>query len=53
MIMISSLMHGWKKPVSLILHSYDKIIFSYHGVPNSHVDNVYPDTLCEDNDCEE
>ena len=35
------------------MNSYDKIIFSYHGVPNSHVDNVYPDSLCEDNDCEE
>tara|TARA_X000000368_G_C23010010_1_gene703053 strand:+ start:177 stop:1190 length:1014 start_codon:yes stop_codon:yes gene_type:complete len=32
--------------------SYDKIIFSYHGVPNSHVDNVYSDSLCSDNDCE-
>ena len=34
------------------INSYDKIIFSYHGVPNSHVDNVYPDSLCSDNDCE-
>ena len=34
------------------IDSYDKIIFSYHGVPNSHVDNVYPDSLCSDNDCE-
>ena len=32
--------------------SYDKVIFSYHGVPNSHVDNVYPDSVCEDHDCE-
>ena len=35
------------------MDNYDKIIFSYHGVPNSHVDNVYPDTLCKDNNCEE
>ena len=34
------------------IHSYDKVIFSYHGVPNSHVDNVYPDSLCKDNNCE-
>ena len=34
------------------MNSYDKIIFSYHGVPNSHVDNVYPDSMCSDNDCE-
>ena len=34
------------------INSYDKIIFSYHGVPNSHVDNVYPDSMCSDNDCE-
>ena len=32
--------------------SYDKVIFSYHGVPNSHVDNVYEDSMCADNDCE-
>ena len=35
------------------MNSYDKIIFSYHGVPNSHVDNVYPDSMCADNACEE
>ena len=34
------------------IDSYDKVIFSYHGVPNSHVDNVYPDSVCEDHDCE-
>ena len=34
------------------INSYDKIVFSYHGVPNSHVDNVYQDSLCIDNDCE-
>tara|TARA_Y200000002_G_scaffold65261_1_gene50183 strand:+ start:8326 stop:9384 length:1059 start_codon:yes stop_codon:yes gene_type:complete len=34
------------------IKSYDKIIFSYHGVPNSHVDNVYPDSMCNDHDCE-
>ena len=34
------------------VESYDKVIFSYHGVPNSHVDDVYEDSLCSDNDCE-
>ena len=34
------------------LNTYDKIVFSYHGIPNSHVDNVYPDSICNDNDCE-
>ena len=34
------------------LNLYDKVIFSYHGVPNSHVDKVYADSLCSDNNCE-
>ena len=34
------------------IDEYDKIIFSYHGIPNSHVDNVYQDSLCSDHDCE-
>ena len=46
-------LNAWiDKAKSFNLNSYDKIIFSYHGIPNSHVDNVYPDTMCEDNDCE-
>ena len=35
------------------IDSYDKIIFSYHGLPNSHVDNVYEDSICSDHDCQE
>ena len=34
------------------IDTYDKIIFSYHGIPNSHVDNVYPDSMCGDHNCE-
>ena len=34
------------------IDSYDKIIFSYHGIPNSHVDNVYENSVCNDHDCE-
>jgi ferrochelatase len=35
------------------LSDYDKIVFSYHGVPNSHVDDVYEDSICSDNNCED
>ena len=35
------------------VQSYDKIIFSYHGIPNSHVDNVYQDSECNDHNCED
>ena len=34
------------------INSYDKIIFSYHGIPNSHVDNIYENSVCNDHDCE-
>ena len=34
------------------INSYDKIIFSYHAIPNSHVDNVYENSVCNDHDCE-
>jgi len=37
---------------SFDIQNYDKIIFSYHGLPISHVDKIYPDTQCSDNDCE-
>jgi ferrochelatase len=35
------------------LTKYEKIIFSYHGLPMSQLDDVYPDGRCEDRDCEE
>ena len=34
------------------IHNYDKIVFSYHGLPLSHVNKIYSDSLCSDNDCE-
>jgi ferrochelatase len=40
------------KTKEINLNSYDKIIFSYHGVPNSHVDDVYSGSMCSDHDCE-
>jgi len=45
--------NAWVEEASKFdIASYDKVIFSYHGVPNSHVDNVYEDSMCADNDCE-
>ena len=31
---------------------YDHVLFSFHGLPERHVDKVYEDGLCRDNDCE-
>lgn len=31
---------------------YDHILFSYHGLPDRHVDKVYKTGLCTDRDCE-
>jgi ferrochelatase len=34
------------------LADYDHILFSYHGLPQRHLDKVYVDGLCTDRDCE-
>lgn len=34
------------------LKEYDRIMFSYHGLPDRHVDKVYDTGLCEDQPCE-
>ncbi len=34
------------------LDDYDQIIFSFHGLPERHVDKVYENSLCQDNNCE-
>lgn len=34
------------------LKDYDRIMFSYHGLPDRHVDKVYDTGLCEDQPCE-
>lgn len=40
------------KPFDLL--SYDHIVFSYHGLPDRHVDKVYEDNqVCSDQNCEE
>lgn len=31
---------------------YDHVIFSFHGLPERHVDKVYDTGFCRDNDCE-
>tara|TARA_B100000287_G_C20660280_1_gene789887 strand:+ start:1745 stop:2755 length:1011 start_codon:yes stop_codon:yes gene_type:complete len=31
---------------------YDKVIFSYHGLPNSQIDKVYLDKKCDGKNCE-
>lgn len=35
------------------LDSYDKVMFSYHGLPERQVDKVYDEGLCADHNCEE
>ena len=35
------------------IQSYDHIIFSYHGLPERHVDKVYFDGLCQHRNCED
>lgn len=34
------------------LNEYDHVLFSYHGLPERHVDKVYKEGLCADHDCE-
>ncbi len=33
------------------INEYDKILFSYHGLPNSHVNKIYNDKTCNDEEC--
>ncbi len=34
------------------IKSYDRILFSYHGLPDQHVDKVHSNGLCENQSCE-
>lgn len=34
------------------LNAYDRIMFSYHGLPDRHVDKVYDAGICKDQPCE-
>ena len=35
------------------LERYEKVIFSYHGLPKSQLDDVYPEGKCDDRNCEQ
>lgn len=39
------------RAASFALDSYDHILFSYHGLPERHVDKVYQQGRCSDRDC--
>mgnify|MGYP003124349655 CR=1 FL=1 len=41
-----------EKAKSFNIGEYDKVMFSYHGLPDRHVDKVYDTGLCEDQPCE-
>ncbi len=41
-----------EKAKAFNIADYDKVMFSYHGLPDRHVDKVYDTGLCEDQPCE-
>jgi ferrochelatase len=41
-----------EKAKAFNIDDYDKVMFSYHGLPDRHVDKVYDTGLCEDQPCE-
>ena len=48
-----SFINAWVETASEFdLTEYDKIIFSYHGLPNSQVNKVYADNQCDGKNCE-
>ena len=49
----SSFIDAWVDVAkSFNVSDYDKVIFSYHGLPNSQVDKVYQDKQCDGKNCE-
>lgn len=42
-----------KRAQEFDLTSYDKILFSYHGLPERQVDKVYEDRQCSNHSCED
>jgi ferrochelatase len=34
------------------IEDYDHVLFSYHGLPQRHLDKVYNEGICNDRDCE-
>ena len=48
-----SFIDSWEdKLKSFNVDEYDHILFSYHGLPTKAVDDIYADSLCADNNCE-
>ena len=48
-----SFIHAWVDAAKgYDVSDYDKVIFSYHGLPNSQVDKVYMDNQCDGKNCE-
>ena len=48
-----SFIDSWEdKLKSFDIDEYDHILFSYHGLPTKAVDDIYEDSLCADNNCE-
>ena len=48
-----SFIDSWEdKLKSFDVDKYDHILFSYHGLPTQAVDDIYEDSLCADNNCE-
>ena len=48
-----SFIDSWEdKLKSFNVDEYDHILFSYHGLPTKAVDDIYEDSLCVDNNCE-
>jgi len=48
-----SFIDSWEdKLKSFNIDEYDHILFSYHGLPTKAVDDIYEDSLCADNNCE-
>jgi len=48
-----SFIDSWEDRLqSFNVDKYDHILFSYHGLPTKAVDDIYDDSLCADNNCE-
>ena len=48
-----SFIDSWEdKLKSFDVDKYDHILFSYHGLPTKAVDDIYDNSLCADNNCE-
>ena len=48
-----SFIDSWEDKLKLFdVDEYDHILFSYHGLPTKAVDDIYDDSLCADNNCE-